>query len=237
MLDYGGFYLKWDVWNNCFSYPYDKEHQLWVPFLKDISYDQLKNQWIALGKLSVFSEVNNEWKLQEYLWLDSFYCFEKDWVPFYIFDNHNHAYAFWRREIFKWVLKKGIYLLHIDQHSDMNENKFQLEGETWEDVIQFTNQCCNVWNFIIPAVNCWIVNEVKQLRTEQWLLCFNKPHMDYLLDIDLDFWEEQMWIIDVEWTLKKTRSLIQSAKMVTVATSPYFLNQWRAIELINALFF
>ena len=119
----------------------------------------------------------------------------------------------------------------------MNENKFQLEGETWEDVIQFTNQSCNVWNFIIPAVNCWIVSEVKQLRTEQWLLCFNKPHMDYLLDIDLDFWEEQMWITDIEWTLKKTRALIQSAKMVTVATSPYFLNQWKAIELINALFF
>ncbi len=75
------------------------------------------------------------------------------------------------------------------------------------------------------------------MRTEQWLLCFNKPHTDYILDIDLDYWDEMMWISDVEWTLKKTRNLIQSAKAVTVATSPYFLNQEKALTLINSLFF
>lgn len=78
---------------------------------------------------------------------------------------------------------------------------------------------------------------VKQLRTEQWLLCYNKPHMDYILDIDLDFWDEKMWISDMNWTIKKVKNLIQSAKVVTVATSPYFLNQDKALELIQSIFF
>ena len=237
MLDYGWFYLKWDIGNNCFSYSHDKEHQLRIPYLKETLFEEAKNNWISLWKKSVFAEVDEDGKLQEYLWLEYSYCFEKDWIPIYIFDNHNHAFAFWWRECFKWQLKKGTYLLHIDQHSDMNENKFQLESETWEDIVRFTNDCCNVWNFIVPGINSWIISDVKQLRTEQWLLCYNKPHMDYILDIDLDFWEEKMWITDIEWTFKKTKNLIQSAKVVTVATSPYFLNQWKALELIDSLFF
>ena len=237
MLDYGWFYLTWNFWNNCFSYSHANEHQLWVPFLKDVSYRQMQENGVELGDISVFAEVNDEWKLQEYKWLESFYCFEKDWVVVYIFDNHNHAYAFWWREILKWTIKKGTYLLHIDQHSDMNENTFQLESETREDIVAFANRDCNVWNFIVPAIECWAISDVKQLRTEQWLLCFNKPHTDYILDIDLDYWDEMMWISDVEWTLKKTRNLIQSAKVVTVATSPYFLNQEKALTLINSLFF
>ena len=236
MLDYGWFYLKWEVGNNVFSYFHDKQHQLWVPYLKESSFEQLKEEGISLWERSVFAEVNDEWKVQEYLWLAYSYYFEKDWVPIYIFDNHNHAFAFWWREYFKWQLKKGIYLVHIDQHSDMNENKFRLESETWEDVVQFSNQCCNVWNFIIPGEECWLLDWVKQLRTEQWLLCYNKPHMDYILDIDLDFWDEKMWISDMNWTIKKVKNLIQSAKIITVATSPYFLNQDKALELINSIF-
>ena len=237
MLDYGWFFLKWNIWNNSFSYPYDNEHQLWVPFLKDVSYEWLINTWVEVGGISVFSEINEEWKIQEFIWLKSFFCFEINWTTVYIFDNHNHAYAFWRREVLKWVIKKGTYLLHIDQHSDMNENKFQLEDETWEDIVHFANNCCNVWNFILPALDCWLISDAKQLRTEQWLLCFNKPHTDYILDIDLDYWDERMWISDFDWTIKKTKNLIQSAKLVTIATSPYFLNQWKAIELINLLLF
>ena len=237
MFDYGWFMLKGNYWNNVFWYQLDSNQELWVPYLKEVNYDDLKNGWILLWNSPVFSEVNWEWKLQYYSWLDAFYCFDWNWVPVYIFDNHNHAFAFWWREVLKWVIRRWLLLLHIDQHSDMNDNEFCLENETWEEITVFSNQFCNVWNFIRPAIDCWLLCDVKQLRTEQWLLCFNKPHEDYLLDIDLDYWDESMWISDFQWTIKKVKILAWSARMITIATSPYFLNQERAIELIKNIFF
>ena len=237
MFDYWGFMLKGNCWNNIFWYQIDVTQELRVPFLKEVRYDDLEKNWIILWNIPVFSEVNDSWTLQFYTWLDNFYYFEWNWIPIYLFDNHNHAFAFWWREVLKWVIRKWLWLLHIDQHSDMNENEFHLENETWEDIVSFTNKCCNVWNFIHPAMDCWLVWEVKQLRTEQWLLCFTKPRQDYILDIDLDYWDENMGITDFQCTINKVKILAWSARMVTIATSPYFLNQKRAIELVKELFF
>lgn len=118
----------------------------------------------------------------------------------------------------------------------MQENLFQFHEENWESVIHFTNACCTVGNFILPALDCALIGSVEQIRTEQKLLCFEKPACDYLLDIDLDFWEEKMGIVNLEASFKKTKNLMQSAKMITIATSPYFLEQQRALELIKILF-
>lgn len=118
----------------------------------------------------------------------------------------------------------------------MQENFFHLQEETWEAVVNFSHRCCNVGNFISPALDCGLIASVEQIRTEQKLLCLEKPAYDYIFDIDLDFWEERMGIVNLEATFKKTKNLIQSAKMVTIATSPYFLDQQKALELIESLF-
>ncbi len=55
------------------------------------------------------------------------------------------------------------------------------------------------------------------------------------LDIDLDFWAPGMGT-DLEKTIPLVRSLIREASLVTIATSPYFLDQTRALELLNLLF-
>lgn len=127
-------------------------------------------------------------------------------------------------------------MLHLDQHSDMQENPCQLQQEDWESVVHFTNVCCTVGNFISPALDCGLIASVEQIRTEQKLLCFEKPAYDYLFDIDLDFWDEQMGIINLQASFKKTKNLMQSAKMITIATSPYFLEQQKALDLISFLF-
>ena len=44
-----------------------------------------------------------------------------------------------------------------------------------------------------------------------------------------------MGINNFEQTIKNTKNLISSAKMVTIATSPYFLDQKQALELIKLL--
>ena len=65
---------------------------------------------------------------------------------------------------------------------------------------------------------------------------FQIPDKDYIFDIDLDFRAPEMGISNFEQTIKNTKNLISSAKMVTIATSPYFLDQKQALELIKLAF-
>ena len=73
------------------------------------------------------------------------------------------------------------------------------------------------------------------MRSEYALLQFQIPDKDYIFDIDLDFRAPEMGISNFEQTIKNTKNLISSAKMVTIATSPYFLDQKQALELIKLL--
>ena len=74
-----------------------------------------------------------------------------------------------------------------------------------------------------------------QIRSEYKLLTFKNPYKNYILDIDLDFRAEEMSIEKFNDTINKTKKLIPSAKVVTIATSPYFLPQKRAIKLLHLI--
>ncbi len=56
-----------------------------------------------------------------------------------------------------------------------------------------------------------------------------------LLDIDLDFRAPEMSIGQYEESIEKTRELIAEASLVTIATSPYFLDQSKALEILQDL--
>ena len=232
---YWWYYLTWNMWNNIFTYDYDINQKLRIPELKETSYESIKKNGIPLWREIVFSEKHNESK-EEYTWLKNALFFLFNGIPTYIFDNHNHAFAFWRREVLKGNIKKNNYLVHIDQHSDMNENNFQLKDEKRETICNFSNTQCNVWNFIKPAINSWLIADIQQIRTERSLFDYEIPKREYILDIDLDFWDPLMWIEKKENTYQKVRLLMQSAKIITIATSPYFLNQQLALRLISELF-
>lgn len=231
MYDYWGFWIEGNVWNNVFWYPFNKQQKLWVAPLIEIHQRDVVNH-LSVWKDTVF--VEKDWEIEkEYRWLESFLYFTYWNTCIYIFDNHNHAFSFWRRSFFKWEIEKGFTLVHIDQHSDMNSNPFNLKNKDWRSVVEFTNYKCNVWNFIQPALDCWIIWNVKQIRTEYSLLWYKWEEKDFILDIDLDFWDSSMGIENKVWTIQKIKELIKQASLVTIATSPYFLDQNRAIDLLK----
>ena len=43
----------------------------------------------------------------------------------------------------------------------------------------------------------------------------------------------EMGIVEFDRTIKKTRALVQGACVVTIATSPHFMNQKRAVEIVK----
>jgi hypothetical protein len=57
---------------------------------------------------------------------------------------------------------------------------------------------------------------------------------NYILDIDIDFWEKKTeQEQDADFTI--IRKLMKEACLVTIATSPYFIDQNQAIALIKQL--
>ncbi len=79
------------------------------------------------------------------------------------------------------------------------------------------------------------------ITTEYKLLHFDTAdekleQEEYILDIDLDFWHPDMSIEQFDTTIQQTRKLIQHAKYITIATSPYFLDQQLAIDIIEKIF-
>ncbi|GHW02455.1 hypothetical protein AGMMS50249_2410 [candidate division SR1 bacterium] len=163
--------------------------------------------------------------------------------PIYVFDNHNHALRFWWNFLNNGqgqASRKG--LIHIDQHTDRRENQnifdkkwMNRDGNNYErEVFDFVQRKTEVGNFITPALDSVLVSDYHEIRSEYQFNHFDINLLDgkpYILDIDLDFRAEEMGI-SFKKTVEKLKSLIEKAEIITIATSPYFLDQKVAIELL-----
>lgn len=129
-----------------------------------------------------------------------------------VVDNHDRVLEF--RE-------QGLPVIHVDQHTDLRP--VGPEG-------------INVGNFLRYALDTWFTPSATQINTEYSLLNANFNSLDnYILDIDLDFRDPQMAIEQFEKTIQIIKNWIKKAKIVTIATSPYFLNQNLAMSILKKI--
>lgn len=236
---YNGFYLGKESANSQIS---NWTAPLWIAPLKKIdNYEKLETDQEHFA----FAEKNENWEMEYFHGLKNFLWIEKsDSSPIFIFDNHNHSIVF-RYNIIYSKNFSDVELIHIDQHSDCWENKNHLElnrnENELEKVFKFWNEKCNVGNFIPPALESRIITSQTQIRSVTALRNLEiKKNQNYILDIDLDFCLN--WIdrdkLDNEaiQTLKiKFNELSKSALCTTIATSPYFLDQEMAINIVQTL--
>lgn len=215
--------LRENIWNNQFCFNQIENPEIWIADMIDWNIDDLE-----IWENSVFREMKN-WKVIEYKWLKNFIYIKNSNQSIYIFDNHNHALKYRLDEYKSWNISFWFGLIHIDQHTDMNSSEFDLD-------IQNPNlDVYNVWNFIQPAIKSWLINQVEQINTEYKLLNFQTDEDDLILDIDLDFRAPEMSIEKYFETIEKTKNLISKSRVVTIATSPYFLDQNLAIKICKEL--
>ena len=59
---------------------------------------------------------------------------------------------------------------------------------------------------------------------------------DYVLDIDLDFFSRDMDYIDYDLKIGRVKEYIEGASLITIATSPYFIEQDKALKALRDLF-
>jgi len=220
--------LNTNQWNNQFSNK-ERDSILWKAELIIPSYKEILSiNEIELWTDIVFEEANHLWEIRSCTWLKHIYQLWK----YRIFDNHNHALSFrWESYINNWPLP----VIHIDQHSDLNTPDTPINKKhinSLEYIREYANYTCNVGNFIPPALDAWIITQCEQARTESKLLDLQIPTEPFILDLDLDFWAPEMSILKFDETILKTKFLIEKAQLVTIATSPYFLEQKKALKLL-----
>ena len=127
-------------------------------------------------------------------------------------------------------------MIHLDQHSDMNPCDQKIQQKDLKSRFSFAENQTHVGNFIQPALQNELISSVELVLTEYRLkeMVSQLPE-SYLLDIDLDFRAPEMGY-RFQDHLPYLRVLLQHAKAVTVATSPYFLDQGLALKMIKLLF-
>lgn len=228
---YRGFFIEDARGNNQFSFEKRQNKKIYVAPLKE---GELSD--VELGSEIVFSEIDEEELEHDSIGLKNYIKLKNYRCPVYIFDNHNHAYFFWFIELKKKTYDSQIQLIHIDQHKDMRSPEKEIElGASIEQVFKYVNFDLNVGNFIVPALKNKMMSEVIIIDSTEG---FNRSEFpdEYVLDIDIDIFSKDMDYIDWNLKVKKIKSLMKNAKMITIATSPYFIEWNRVKKALDDIF-
>jgi hypothetical protein len=232
--------LSENVGNNAFGRHFEGENFLDVPVRVHGSFDDVK-----IGGRTAFREFGSDGKVVEYAGLAAFISTEWNGIPLTIFDNHNFALAFWCEALASGVFSKGATLAHVDMHSDLWPNGNDLDlarvGDA-EYVENFVNLRTSVGNYIEPAMRSGMFDRFVRiegegdLKRELEVIRSRAPSLGLILNLDLDFFAPDL--DDVPFELKKRVILefARRAKYITVATSPCFIDQKRAIEALGKIF-
>jgi len=231
------FFIKDNVWNNAFSFDIRENKSIFVPSL--IEVNDLND--VKVWDYQTFSDIDFDWNLVSYKWLKNFYKYDYKGKDVFIFDNHNHRFYFWFEAFKKAKIQANATLIHIDEHSDIRDPWVYLDDYSdLQKVFDYTNFTLNVWNYIVPAIKSGLINEVIQIRSEISLLEYKKEQKKYnkniILNLDLDFFEPNLDYIDYNLKKEIVLEVREKADLITICTSPYFIDQDLALKVLRDLF-
>ena len=226
------FYITGQRGNNAFSYEMRGENpRIRVAAVKKGGLEDLR-----IATESAFEDVDEFDVLQRCPGLELFVKMDWNGVPMVVFDNHNHAFYFWYEALEQGILKPGSTLIHVDQHKDMRRPEEPWFGGDLQAVFDYNNFKLNVGNYIVPAMDAGLIGQMKSvtgesdMEGEEFLEEENK-----IINLDLDFFAPDLDYISFEKTKIFLQKHLKTAKLVTVSTSPFFIEQGLAIEKMRAL--
>lgn len=231
------FYLTEPVGNNAFSYERRTNKGLYIPSAIDGIFSDIRR-----GMEVVFEDFDEKNVLRSCTGLRNFVRMEWNGIPMIVFDNHNHALYFWYEARERGIIGMKNTLVHIDEHSDLWENGNDLPSgkPTLEEISDFTHYSCNVGNYIQPALREGIAE--KMLCIEDTIGMgkydsYTKEEQESLiLNLDLDFFAPELDYIPFGDKKRIILHFARQAKLITVATSPFFIDQDRAIGMLGKVF-
>jgi hypothetical protein len=178
-------------------------------------------------------------------------CQEREQItkktPLYLVDNHNHVMYFWYLARQQGIITDDALLYHIDEHADMRDPwEYLLKPDSLDlqKVFDYTNFTLNVGNYIIPTEKEGLIGNTVQIRWQDALDKYLSWEYKYLetndrkiiLNLDLDFFEPELDFINYDLKKQVILDIAKKADLITVCTSPYFIDQERALEVFRDLF-
>lgn len=145
--------------------------------------------------------------------------------------------------------------MHIDQHTDLatpgNFPAWKHPEESHEGIVEeYTNTDLTIADFIVPAFATRLISEAVMVTGEDrngvgiftWgddklikkssRLTTNNQGQTTIVDIDLDYFSQGF---DDEKTLATTKYWLEKADIITIATSPLFIDQEKALTVLKSL--
>lgn len=250
------FYLTDPLGNNAFDYQQraqsHPEPQLRIAPLIELKHLNKSSPPISqeISKNLVISReiaftADDDGKIKNCAGLENFLLINDVYQPkqkLFIFDNHNHAFYFWHLARLQTPsLKLPATLIHIDQHKDSRiPGDFITPKESLDlnEVFRYTNEILNVGNFIPPAFKTGLIDEMILIDSEKTLNEFQPTSLGnktIILDIDVDFFAPQLDYIGNHKKLQLIHQLLPLASVITIATSPFFIDQQLAIEWVEKI--
>lgn len=168
-------------------------------------------------------------------------------------DNHNHAFTFWCDALQKGYIQSGARLVHIDQHTDLATPiafpSWHYPEEPTESMVEaYVNMDLTIADFIVPALATGLLSEALMVTGEDqegvgtfiWednqltkiQSTKHKVQQSLIVDLDLDYFSQGF---DETETFSTVRYWLARADIITIATSPLFIEQERAIEILKSL--
>lgn len=229
MDKYSGFYIDKPIGNNVFSYEERENKKIYVPKLIEGTLDD-----VCVGHEVVFNEIDEDVEIKA-KGLKNMVKYDYKDKDIYIFDNHNHAFYFWIKSLNKGNFNKGCKLVHVDQHKDTRvPENYEVDIKNIDDVFRYTNEVLNVGSFIQPAMHHNVFSELIIIDSSYGFELDIEG--EYVLDIDLDIFSKDMDYIPYDKKLNKIKDLIKNTKVITIASSPFFIDQEYAIKVLKELF-
>lgn len=230
------FYITDPVSNNAFNIEKRIHKRIYVPALKEGKVTD-----VQIGSKIVFEDLDEDGCPIPCLGLNHFVKTQFAKAPTYIFDNHNHAFSFWCMEHQRGNIDKKARLIHIDQHKDTRKPSSYLKASEIKDlekVHKYVNTVLNVGNFIPPAQEAGLIDDLIIIDSIASMEAFEEKPPTYenmILDIDLDFFSTDMAYISNDYKVEFIRTLIPEANIITIATSPFFIEQKNAIHWLREI--
>jgi hypothetical protein len=226
------FRIEGPLGNNALSYDRrGRAPSLWVPSLLNGTIAD-----VTPGDRVVFEDVDEHGVLHSCIGLSHLVRTEWAGVPTVVVDNHNHAFYFWFDAMERGLLQRHATLIHVDQHRDTRVPDRGYEGRTLQDVFDYTNFHLNVGNYVVPAQQAGLVGTIQFVTGEEALRDLSlASRPNRILNIDLDFFAPEMSYVDFELARRFIAAHAVRASLITIATSPFFIDQERAIAVLAKL--
>lgn len=154
--------------------------------------------------------------------------------PIYLFDNHNEIiYPF--VELYEAWGKQSFSVVHIDAHPDAAEFQgIKPTSIALDEVKDFISQT-RISDFFDALSETKIIKDIYRITHSNDFEFFVGPEEPYVLSLDIDIFGPEGDFVDVKDKVLAIKKALGGAMAVCIATSPGFIDQEYAQNIITIL--